>query len=153
MPECLCKIGSFLKWPRTRLTGKWRRLLVLIGQRPENVFCCKTPQCEKSYYYTNVVSWPQYRWFLKLCLCVRFRRQPPAVPSQKPHEHERLPNTKGTRTQWELYHFCQKRTKWSAQILLKSTTSNATPLLLNMVLDELRWTTVWGHEFTFFFLN
>ncbi|XP_017311333.1 dynamin 3a isoform X2 [Ictalurus punctatus] len=27
------------------------------------------------------------------------RRQPPAVPSQKPHEHERLPNTKGTRTQ------------------------------------------------------
>ncbi|MCI4389341.1 hypothetical protein PGIGA_G00096870 [Pangasianodon gigas] len=27
------------------------------------------------------------------------RRQPPAVPSQKPHEHERIPNTKGTRTE------------------------------------------------------
>ncbi|KAK3516608.1 hypothetical protein QTP70_021942 [Hemibagrus guttatus] len=27
------------------------------------------------------------------------RRQPPAVPSQKPHEHERVPNTKGTRTE------------------------------------------------------
>ncbi|KAF7690172.1 dynamin 3a isoform X1 [Silurus meridionalis] len=26
------------------------------------------------------------------------RRQPPAVPSQNPHEHERIPNTKGTRT-------------------------------------------------------